>query len=88
MYYIVVYDIASPKRLPRLLKICRQYLNWIQCSVFEGELSKAQFSELYNRLKKNINKEEDSVILFAIRTPKVVDRTVLGKEKNEITNFI
>ena len=37
-YIILVYDIQQ-KRVGQMLKLCRQYLNWIQNSVFEGELS-------------------------------------------------
>lgn len=38
MYVILVYDIDA-KRVGKMLKLCRRYLNWIQNSVFEGELT-------------------------------------------------
>ncbi|HMX39907.1 MAG TPA: CRISPR-associated endonuclease Cas2, partial [Saprospiraceae bacterium] len=38
MYVIAVYDVGE-KRVGKMLKLCRRYLNWIQNSVFEGELS-------------------------------------------------
>ena len=88
MYYIVVYDISSPKRLPRMLKICRKYLHWVQKSVFEGELTKRQFINLHDELKSKINKKEDSIIFYQIRNTDVVDKQLLGIEKNEITIFI
>lgn len=88
MYYVVVYDIASAKRLPKALKICRKYLNWVQKSVFEGELTKTQYLNLNAELKSKINKKEDSVIFYQIRTPEVVDKVILGAEKNEISIFI
>ena len=88
MYYVLVYDIASAKRLPKALKICRKFLYWIQNSVFEGELTKSQYLDIKMQLLKVINKKEDSVIFFAIRNPQVVDKVILGKEKNEISNFI
>ena len=37
MYVLLVYDVEE-KRVVKALKLCRQYLNWIQNSVFEGEL--------------------------------------------------
>ena len=55
MYYIVVYDIASPRRLPKILKTCRKYLHWVQRSVFEGELTKSQILALKGELKKIIS---------------------------------
>ncbi len=88
MYYILTYDLASPKRLPKALKICRKFLNWVQNSVFEGELTTHQMDRLMAELKRIINKDEDSVIVYAARTPEVINKEVLGIEKNEITLFL
>ena len=88
MYYIITYDITSTKRLPKMLKTLRRYLNWIQNSVFEGFLTEKQASELEERIKSIINKKEDSVIFYVLRNEEVFKRNVLGIEKNEITNFI
>ncbi|GEM_PF-13602 len=88
MYYILVYDIADVKRLPRILKICRKYLYWVQKSVFEGEMTKSQFLSIKAELLSKINKKEDSVIFYVIRNKEVIRKKILGVEKNEITNFI
>lgn len=88
MYYVVVYDIGSTKRLPKILKICRKYLNWVQRSVFEGELNRSQYLGLHSELKSIMNKKEDFILFYQIRTPEVVDRLILGTEKNEISIFI
>ena len=45
MYVIIVYDVGE-KRVGKMLKLCRQYLCWIQNSVLEGELSDAKLLEL------------------------------------------
>ena len=45
MYVILIYDVAE-KRAGKMLKLCRQYLCWIQNSVFEGELSEVKLREL------------------------------------------
>jgi CRISPR-associated protein Cas2 len=37
MYVILVYDMGE-KRVSKMMKHCRKYLNWIQNSVFEGKL--------------------------------------------------
>jgi len=87
MYYILVYDIACKKRLPKVLKVCRKFLYWIQKSVFEGELTQTNYNKLKAELKKVTNRNEDSVILFAIRNKEVFNKEILGIEKNEITNF-
>ena len=80
MYVVIVYDIS----VDRVTKVChylRRYLNWIQNSVFEGELSKAQFKEVELGLKDLINTGEDSVIIYKMRTDKAFNRKVLGLEK-------
>lgn len=88
MYYILTYDLASPKRLPKALKICRKYLNWVQNSVFEGELTTSQMDRLQAELKRIIKKDEDSIIIYTARAPELIYKDVLGVEKNEITLFL
>jgi CRISPR-associated protein Cas2 len=88
MYYILTYDIANPKRLPKLLKLCRRYLYWIQNSVFEGELTEPKFLTLKEKINEIIKKEEDSVYFFEIRNRQVVERITIGVEKNDTSNFI
>ena len=88
MYYIIVYDIASERRLPKVLKTCRRYLNWIQNSVFEGELTEGQFEKLVSELKKKINKEEDSVIFYSVSNQKWLSKEIIGVEKNPLDNFL
>jgi len=88
MYYIITYDIASPKRLPKILKTMRRYLHWVHNSVFEGYLTEKQVGELEDRVKEIIDKKEDSIIFYALRNEDVFHRIVLGIEKNAITNYV
>ncbi len=87
MYVVLVYDIGE-KRVGRMLKLCRQYLNWIQNSVFEGEITEVKLKELKLHSKKLMNEEQDSMIIFKSRNSKWLDKEVLGKEKNELDNFL
>lgn len=88
LYYIAVYDISSPHRLSRVLKIFRKYLEWVQNSAFEGELTETQFLNLKKELRKAIDKEKDSILFFFSESRKYIDKEVLGIEKNELTNII
>ena len=88
MYYICVYDIADEKRLPKVLKTFRKYLNWVQNSVFEGELTSAQYVSLMAELDLVIKKAEDSIIVYKLREEKCLERKVIGVEKNIIDNFL
>lgn len=87
MYVILVYDIGE-KRVGRMLKLCRQYLNWIQNSVFEGDLSEAKLRELTTKMQSIINKTEDSVILFTNKMDYNMNKMILGKERMPTDNFL
>ena len=83
MYVILVYDIEE-KRVGKMLKLCRQYLNWIQNSVFEGELTQAQLKELLYKAEGIMQREQDSLILFKSRQEKWLEKQVIGREKNDL----
>ena len=87
MYIILVYDIGE-KRVAKMLKLCRRYLNWIQNSVFEGELSEVKLKELLHKAGEVMDKGKDSIIVFQSRQEKWLEKMVIGKEKNELDNVI
>ncbi|RNC64147.1 CRISPR-associated endonuclease Cas2 [Proteiniphilum sp. X52] len=87
MYVILVYD-CGEKRVGKMLKLCRRYLNWIQNSVFEGEISEVKLKELTLKAGKIMNLEEDSLIVFSGRTEKWLDKQIVGKERSSIDNFL
>ncbi|MCH3994036.1 CRISPR-associated endonuclease Cas2 [Prevotella cerevisiae] len=87
MYVILVYDI-SIKRVAKMLKLCRQYLCWIQNSVFEGEITEAKLKELIFRMELIINKREDSIIIFSNKMGYTMNKKILGKERMSTDNFL
>ena len=87
MYVIIVYDIGE-KRVGKMLKLCRQYLCWVQNSVFEGELSEVKLKELKLRMESLIKPSEDSVILFTNKIVYNMDKQILGKERMPTDNFL
>jgi len=87
MYVILVYDVGE-QRVSKMLKLCRQYLNWIQNSVFEGEITETKLLELVIRAKQIIVKERDSIILFKSREDRWLQKEVIGMEKNTLDTFI
>jgi CRISPR-associated protein Cas2 len=87
MYVILVYDIGE-KRVGKMLKLCRQYLNWIQNSVFEGEITEVKLKELQHKAKLIMDMEYDSIILFKSRNEKWLDKEIVGQEKNELDTLI
>lgn len=87
MYVILVYDMGE-KRVAKMLKLCRKYLNWIQNSVFEGEISEVKLKEMLNLAQSIMDKEEDSIIVFKFRQEKWLQKEVIGKEKNDLDNML
>ncbi len=87
MYIILVYDVGE-RRVAKMLKLCRRYLNWIQNSVFEGEITEVKLKELKVEASKIMDKSEDSLIIFQSREEKWLKKEVIGKEKNELDNFL
>ena len=87
MYVILVYDVAQ-KRVGKMLKLCRQYLCWIQNSVFEGELSEAKLRELKSLIGNIIDVDTDSVIIFTNKMSYNMDKEILGKERMSTDNFL
>jgi CRISPR-associated protein Cas2 len=63
MYVIVVYDTLA-ERNPKILRTCRQYLHHVQRSVFEGEVSAAQFRRFQSAIQAVIDKSYDSVLIY------------------------
>ena len=87
MYVVLVYDIEE-KRVGKMLKLCRRYLNWIQNSVFEGEITQVKLKELQQEARKIMDVSRDSIIIFKTRDEKWLDKEIIGLEKNEIDTFI
>lgn len=84
MNILLVYDVEE-RKVNKVMKLCRQYLNHIQNSVFEGEIRSSDFKELTLNLKRMINEKTDSVVIYEIWNAK---KTVLGVEKRETSNVI
>ena len=87
MYVILVYDVGE-KRVGKMLKLCRKYLNWIQNSVFEGEISEVKLKELTISAKSIMDIAEDSLIIFSNHTGYYMDKKIVGKERMKLDNFL
>ncbi len=92
MYVVLVYDISQEnngqKRWSHVFKICKKYLSHIQNSVFEGEISKVQIVKLQQELKKYVDVNEDSVIIFKSRQEKWLEKEFWGKEDDKNSFFL
>jgi len=87
MYVIIVYDV-NVKRVNKIKAFLRKHLNWVQNSVFEGEITKAEYEYIKYELDKLINSQEDSVIIYKFPLDFIPSREILGQEKNPIDDII
>ena len=87
MYIILVYDIEV-ERVAKVCKYLRQHLNWVQNSVFEGQLTKAQFAPVKSGLTAIIDPEKDSVITYQLRDARWMNIEFMGVVKNPATNLL
>lgn len=87
MYIICVYDISSNCG-STVMKTCRKYLNGVQNSVFEGELTSAEYKRLLKELKDIIDKSIDSILFYEINNMKWLKNNHLGIIKNDMNNML
>ena len=87
MYVILMYD-CGEKRVGKMLKLCRKYLNWIQNSVFEGEITEVKLRELKIMARDILDDQEDSLIIFSDRSNHWLQKEILGKERGGTDNFL
>jgi len=77
VYVILVYDVKK-KRVQRVMKTCRKYLNHLQNSVFEGNITEAKLTRLKNEIKAVIDVKTDSVCVFKLNSTKYVSKEQIG----------
>ena len=71
MLILITYDVktetpAGRRRLSRVAKICCDFGQRVQNSVFECDLDASQYVLVKNKLKKEIMPEEDSLCFYQL----------------------
>lgn len=87
MYVILVYDV-DVKRVAKACKTLRRRLNWVQNSVFEGEITDVELKKIKVELAEVLDFRFDSVLIYAIKNAKAMERQTLGPEKLSPSNII
>lgn len=64
--FLVCYDIADDKRLRRCFKVCKNFGNHLQFSVFECDLNPAERIQLESALRDIIDLVEDQVLFVTL----------------------
>jgi CRISPR-associated protein Cas2 len=63
-------------------------MDWVQNSVFEGELTPSELKTLETKLKKMINPNSDSVQIYFFHSKQLVKKKTLGIPKATPTTVI
>ena len=64
--FLVCYDIASEKRLRRVFKICKNFGNHLQFSVFECDLNPTERIQLERKLGEVMKLDEDQALFVSL----------------------
>ena len=87
MYAIVVYDVGE-ERVAKVCKYLRTVLQWMQNSVFEGEITESQLERVKKRLGKLMDPEKDAILMYLMSDEKWLRRETMGIEKNFRSNLL
>lgn len=79
-YVFVFYDVEV-KRVNKVFKKCKKYLNHWQNSVFRGALTNSEILELESELRKAINEEKDFISIVKIMNFNTIGEETIGKVK-------
>ena len=84
MYILITYDVdtiseTGQKRLRQVAKACEDYGQRVQNSVFECEVTEAQYTLLKSRLESIIDKTLDSIRFYFLRRNDQRRMSTLGK---------
>ena len=64
MYMVISYDIEDDKRRTRIHRILKNFGQWVQYSLFECQLTRAQYLHLRHRLDNVIHKTKGDNLRF------------------------
>lgn len=76
-YVFLFYDVGE-KRVNKVFKVCKKYLNHYQNSVFRGEITPSNIIKLRMDLKKVIQKDYDFISIIKLMGTYNFDEEVIG----------
>ena len=80
MLYLVVYDIADPRRLRRVARLCEDYGERIQWSVFACRLDPLRLDRLWTEMEGIIHAKEDRVFCYPVDAASERKALSLGRD--------
>lgn len=87
MYVVLVYDVEE-QRVSKVCNYLRRYLNWVQNSAFEGEITRAKLEKVKVGLKEIVDLETDSIYIYKVRDAKWLSKEIIGQERALVERII
>jgi CRISPR-associated protein Cas2 len=69
-------------------RILKRYLQWVQNSVFEGEITLGKLEDVRNMLSNVIDEDKDSIIVYSVNNAKWLEKVVWGRLKGKTNNVL
>lgn len=66
MFVVVSYDVKDDRHRGKIFKILKNFGQWVQFSVFECDITKADYLRMRDRLEKQIKEEGDSIRFYLL----------------------
>lgn len=86
MFVVAVYDVDQ-KRNRDVLSFLRTHMDWVQNSVFEGEVTMSELRNIKEELSSIIS-TGDSVIIYVLGSDTYVEKEVIGTEKGDTERIL
>lgn len=81
IYWWIMYDISSPRRLRKMAKLCRQNgLCRVQKSIYLGKLTQEEMMEMRENVLKWILASEDRIIMMPVAYRSLKAAVSLGND--------
>jgi len=87
VFVIITYDVGE-KRVGKVCKKLREYLDWTQNSVFEGEITIGKYTQCMADLSNIVDKDTDSIYVYEVKNPRNIKKVIHGREKNPFDLFL
>jgi CRISPR-associated protein Cas2 len=89
-YVFLMYDIADEesdagkRRVAKVFKICKKYLEHHQKSVFRGEITPSRLIKLQNELKDIVDENMDFITIIKLKNKESFLEDTIGNKVNKL----
>ncbi|MGN0287487.1 MAG: CRISPR-associated endonuclease Cas2 [Atopobiaceae bacterium] len=86
MFVVLSYDVGK-KRVKKVMRTCRRYLNHVHESVFQGKVTDLELAHLKSDLAEVLDTHKDSVRIYELESPRYLYTEDLGRSR-DLSNII